>query len=384
MRQSFLGGAFTFSSEASALNREPAWDRSADGGWYGDTLGFLVQPRSEFTINMQAVDEHDRKDGTPASLSFDVGFPPCVQCVEALPRSDSPSAQPQDLPCIEDLADLATSPCFADTAEFYLNASGTGLGALQRGTPTNILVNKSTGYRLVRDLPTAEELAASWRVAATTYQMSFLLHGQDDVRERWSNPLYRAMAWRYQVSNICDPYNQIRDGGGYDNLADPSWGQRDGVTGLTVDAGSGLWRITVKVAVADNLVQTSMATFRTLLPFLSGTTGATPEDVDMIVEACVMQLGLGWIDVVALDQTQCGFEPVRPATYNLFKAVRPPVLTVPGGTWRDCFINVDSGFIKSKLPLSQATMSSLDGQPARKYFRLTLATAAGDTIRCSQ
>ncbi|MEN8008507.1 MAG: hypothetical protein ABFS42_15975, partial [Candidatus Krumholzibacteriota bacterium] len=84
-RQNLFGGRFSFSSESSALNTEPPWDATCDTCWYADTLGFLTGPRSEFTINMQAVDEHGRKDGSPANLSFHVGYPPCIQCIEVLP-----------------------------------------------------------------------------------------------------------------------------------------------------------------------------------------------------------------------------------------------------------------------------------------------------------
>ena len=38
----------------------PTWEASCDTCWYADTLGFLTGPSTQFTLNMQAVDEHGR------------------------------------------------------------------------------------------------------------------------------------------------------------------------------------------------------------------------------------------------------------------------------------------------------------------------------------
>ncbi len=100
VRQNFTGGTFSFSSGASDVNTEPTWDAGVDG-WYADTLGFLVGPSTTFRFQMQAVDEWQRRDGSPSSISFDVGYPPCVQCLEILPDPSTPSNFPPDLDCYE-------------------------------------------------------------------------------------------------------------------------------------------------------------------------------------------------------------------------------------------------------------------------------------------
>ena len=41
------------------------------------------------------------------------------------------------------------------------------------------------------------------------------------------------------------------------------------------------------------------------------------------------QFGKGRVQAIALDQTQCGFTPDRPATYNFFRHVRPSVAELP-------------------------------------------------------
>ena len=79
---------------------------------------------------------------------------------------------------------------------------------------------------------------------------------------------------------------------------------------------------------------------------------------------------------MALDQTQCGFLPVRPAKYHLFTEVRPPASGPGSGTWRDClptFPDVDFS-----MDLYQGAMSSLNNQPVENHFRIIFQGTDGD------
>ncbi len=69
-----LGGTFGFATGSSVLDTDPTWGAGLEG-WYADTLGFMPGPRSTFTFNMQAVDEHGRRDGSPAQLELRRGLP---------------------------------------------------------------------------------------------------------------------------------------------------------------------------------------------------------------------------------------------------------------------------------------------------------------------
>jgi hypothetical protein len=102
--------------------------------------------------------------------------------------------------------------------------------------------------------------------------------------------------------------------------------------------------------------------------------------VEFIWEAVTRQFGDGWVDAVILDQTSCGVSPIRPATFNFFRNVRPEMTLAAGQTWRDC--DLSSPAIQTKVTLSQAAMSSLGGTPVRKRFRLTLNPQTGADIAC--
>jgi len=387
VRQNFTGGLYPFASQASAMNTQPAWDADANG-WYGDTLGFLTAPRTHFTINMQGVDEHGRRDGTPASLAFDVGFEPCLQCIELLPKpSSSLSGFDANVACVESANPeyLATHPCLNGVTNLRVSATGVpdpdparDLEALVG--PAYILVNRTSGY--VTNLltaPTEVDSVTNYVLGASRYRMGILLHGKDDPRESWAQAVRRLGGVQYQVSNACDPYNSIQDGGGNDYIGLPTWGQPITGTGLVVLTASGLWKLEVNVFVPSQLLQLGSTIFRSYLSF--AVTGGNAEATEMIYQAVTRQYGDGWVDVVVLDQTACYSPPSRPATFNFFQNVRPDISLAAGQSWRDC--NLSSGTIRSKLPLSQGAMSSLGGEPVRKYFRLTLNPLTGEDIVCS-
>jgi hypothetical protein len=383
VRENFFGGTFSFASETSVLDTLPEW--STADGWYGDTLGFLVPPRSEVTVKMQAVDEHGRRDGTPPELSFSVGYPPCVQCVEILPKTSMPSAYPRDHACVESVETVSDNTCFQDVTELTITSAGLGANDLEKGPPAAMLINKGTGFVRVVDPTevTPDDLANNYKEDADIYYMTILLHGQDDDRETWtepaarSKPLSRIGGWRYQVSNTCDIYNEIRDGGGNDDINEPTWGEPGDGRNLDILTTSGLWKLTVEVAVPRGLVTYGPDSYKIVLGVFHGA-----EAADLIFEAVTKQFGDGWVDVVALDQTSECLNPIRPARFNLFRSVRPPVRELTAGTtWRDCVLpSALASQVKTALGLGQSAMPSLDGEAVRKYFRLTVVTTAGEFV----
>ncbi|MEN8007252.1 MAG: hypothetical protein ABFS42_09575, partial [Candidatus Krumholzibacteriota bacterium] len=347
--------------------------------WYADTLGFLTGPRSEFTINMQAVDEHGRKDGSPANLSFHVGYPPCIQCIEVLPTSSTPSAFDETLECVEDTLNIAAHPCFGDTT--VLRAVNNPTGApdeLQKGDAAFMLVDKATGFtRVVLDPGQGGE--KNYEIDVRLFQMEVLLHGLDDIRERWERKDRRIMGFSYVVENGCDEFNQILDGGGNDDLKQPTWGRRLSREGLTIDPATGLWKISVQVAVPSALMTMGPDNYKDIYMLLVKHI-EDPEARDMVFEATTKQFGKGRVQAVALDQTQCNFLPTRPATYNFFRHVRPSVAELaPDQTWRDCHLEDYPGMdVQMALDISPGAMESLGGIPVKQYFRIVVETLTGD------
>jgi len=379
-RHNYFGGRFSFTSESSVVNTEPPWDANEDG-WYADTLGFLTGPRTTFTINMQAVDEHGRKDGSPANLSFDVGHPPCIQCIELLPKFSTPSGYDESLECLADTTSDAIDahPCFSDTTILRVTSSGLGDDELQFIQPVFMLVDRSTGFTwVVIDPPSGGE-NEPYVIESNLYRMEILLHGLDDIRERWEDKVRRIMGWAYQVDYECDPFNQIRDGGGNDDIKVPTWGRSGNSEGITIDAATGLWKISVDVAVPRDLITLGPDLYKDLtLQYIVGIDD--PDMRDRVFNDSTKQFGKGRVQAIALDQTQCGFSPTRPATYNFFRNVRPSQAELPPGrSWRDCDLK-DSGVtgIQLTLDISPGAMASLDGWAASQFFRIVIETAPGD------
>ncbi len=370
VRQNLFGGLYGFSTDAAVPNPAPTWDLGIDG-WYADTLGFLTGPNTEFTMNMQGIDETGRRDGTPAKLSFDVGYPPCLQCIEILPNQYDVSVWPPDLACVED---PATHPCFQDTTVVRVVQNPIpNDGNLEYMGPVVMLVDKSS-YAVQIELSNAGYELSHYSIPANRYLMSVLLHGVDDPRDAWSEPVRRAMGWRYQVDYECDPYNLISDGGGNDDIVVPTWGEPGSGDGLTIDPASGLWRLDVEIVVPQNLFMGSQQ-YEMILRFVHA--GQDEEIAAAIFAATTRQFGNGGLMAVMLDQTACGFMPTRPGKYYYFKGVRPPISDLPTNqTWRDCNLIVPD--VKGSLDLSLGAMSSLAGSPATKYFRIILETNTGD------
>jgi hypothetical protein len=105
-----------------------------------------------------------------------------------------------------------------------------------------------------------------------------------------------------------------------------------------------------------------------------------PEIRERVYGDVTKQFGQGQVQAIALDQTQCGFSPNRPARYNFFRQVRPAVSELPPGrSWRDCDLkdaNVAglAEHIQLDMDISPAAMASLDRRPVTQYFRIIVVT----------
>lgn len=398
VRQNFSGGLFAFSTESSELNTDPQWGTpdGCDDCWSADTLGFLTAPRTRFTMSMQAVDQHGRREGVPAKMDFDVGYPPCVQCVELLPKSDSVSQVPVDVHCAGDYdeenpgaVDFDPAFVFDSPAVHECFDNVTDLQVIQSPVPSDgyleklpvalqaMLVDRSTYFVRIGTFVgnPADRDPNLFYIPVDIYQMSMLLHGVDDPRERWPEKVRRMMAWQYQVDYECDPFNQIKDGGGSDDIKEVTWGEPTGLvtTGLSIDTSSGLWRVDVEVPVPTPLFAGEVG-YRAYL--LNVVAAGDPEVADELFLATTTQFGAGTVRVVAVDQTTCGSLPTRPAKYTFFRHVSLPQELAPPASWRDCNLLVPD--IKASLALSRGAMASETGVPIVKSFRLSVITTTGE------
>ena len=373
-RHNLGGGEFGLATEASDLDTLPTWGPDAEG-WSADTLGFLPGPRSSYTFNMVGVDEHGQRDGTPSSINFEVGYPPCVQCIEIM-RNGSPSDFPDpDLDCMD-------TACMADTKTLYIAATqppGDNRYLVPVAGSFYLAVNKLNGSSLVIDAADLGDYIDDYYTQfAFKYQFQIFLHGQDDRAERYPGPDFsrRVMSWRYQVTNHCDPYNEIRDGGGTDDITRPTFGVSEpfqesecGVRTLCIYSSDGLWVLRGTVGVPLGLVGAGPAAY---YQSLLNDPAYDLEAANMIFKAATRQIGPGSIQAVARDQTQCGFFPTRPARYNLFRKVRPPERPAAVDSWRTCNYQLMEGYIKASLGLELSAMESNDGEPVEKNFTIVL------------
>ncbi len=381
VRSSLSGGTFRFATESSELDTVPAWGAGVDG-WYADTLGFLTGPRTSFTFNMQAVDEHGRRDGSPAQLQFEVGYPPCVQCVEFGAQAGSAV-----LPGADCHVDGAPGDCFTGVQDFYIRSAPVNPNDLRLPNAASMAVDKASGFtQIVSD--TTGLGRTNYIIPVSLYPLYTTLSARDDTREAWSQAQRRIMAWRYQVDYECDPFNQIKDGGGNDDISRYTWS----VTGTTANdqliiTSNGAWQMRVYIAVPPVLLGVNgvQAYWFSLLYSSIGGFGTNPAAAELVFTQSLRQLGEGGIQVVAVDQSQCGSNPVRPTRYNYFRAVRPSIMNLPSGrTWRDCDLPTAPQVpgIKDGLDLGQGAMESNGGVPLVKQFRVRAITASNDTVDC--
>ena len=391
--ENYSGGRYSFRTSASTLDTLPAWGAGIDG-WYADTLGFLVAPRSEMTVNLQAVDEFGRRDGSPASLTFDVGYPPCIQCIEPLPYGQA-TAPGVTFDCYDPETSVG-HPCFSDEAVFYIRGSSSAAQPGRTYLPkmqfeaAYLAIDKTTKFaETVAD--TSGMTATHYIFLCDVYGMDVLLHGQDDERERYLEPTqakWRSMAWKTQIDYECDPENFIVDGAGADNIEVINWDVATG-DGLTMTS-TGLWKKLVRVYVPQGLLAGAqgfrfsiwVTYFRDLYP---DPAPDAPEVLELY-NICLRQFGQGRIRAVMLDQTTCTSitTPQRPGFYHTFRGLRPPRATPPTGrTWRSCTLVGEDIVIDGSIPLPFTAMASNDDEPVEKLFRIVFQDNSNTDIECS-
>jgi len=214
------------------------------------------------------------------------------------------------------------------------------------------------------------------------YSMTILLHGQDDPREAWLDPLNRALAWRYQVDYDCDPGNGILDGGGVDDINSVTWGRLADETRLSINPADGIWSIQVDFYVPIPLWQLGRDVFILIVNNEVSDSDLATE----IVDICMRQMSSGSVQVVTLDQASCAFSPIRPSLYHLFDDIRPPGALGVDETWRDCAPTYPT---VTSLDLKSAAMDNAqyddDGNliPVRQEFNLYFQDTALGLIQCS-
>ena len=369
----YTGGAYSFHTGNSSVDTDPAWGEGING-FYADTLGFMPSPSTDFTFRMMGVDEHGRRDGTPAQMSFTVGYPPCVQCLELVPNYNEASGFSSDLACYD--PDVGEHPCFGETDVFYIKQNDAvetpGRSYMQNQSFTYMGIHKVTGAVHYSTTEFGDEY---YSFLSQVFSMGFFLHGRDDQRESWMDPLSRVMAWRYQVDYDCDPNNSIADGGGIDSLQNITWGLNpSGAPGLEISSVDGLWKMKVDVVVPTQLVAVGPDNFRTVIQYTMA--NGDLELTDELYNKCIRQLSSGKVRAIALDQTRCDFMPLRPAKYHVFSDVRPGSGGPGSGTWRDC--EPDFPGVDFSLGLSMVTMASLENVPVQKDFQIIFQGTDGD------
>jgi len=384
VRRSYTGGEFPFQTGISEHDSMPTWIPMSDEGWYADTLGFMVAPRSDYTFNMASVDEHTRRDETPAQLEFSAGKEPCIQCIELLPNRSVPSAFPPTLACYD--PDAGNHPCLdAGPVTYAVSNSTLPPPDELTNTGTKILaIDRSTiaGWRVVDS--ESDVGPDEYGIRVTRFTLVALLHGNDDADEAWSDPKWRTMAWRYQVDFECDPHNTIQDGGGSDSIDRVTWGSLETLEGgdgiyITDD---GLWRLSIHIYVPTDLLTLGPQGLYFWVLMGADLADGDMEIADRLWEVLMRQLGDGEVQAVALDQTRLNAHyEIRPYVYNYFRGVRPSVATPPHGlTWRDKNLFIGTGVTgrAGSLDLSAFAMESLGGEPVMRGFRVTARTSEGD------
>jgi len=315
-------------------------------------------------------------------LSFSVGYPPCVQGVELLPNVDTPSAFDETLPCYE--PGDPDHPSFGDPTEYFVKSPGAtgqpGREYLEYRGPAMLAVDKVSGATSVPDDTTGMS-ESHYLIQSSLFRMDLLLHGQDHADERWSNLVMRTGAWKYQIDHACDPNNWIHEGPGSDDINLPLWGTDSPISDDFTITLDGVWRLGIDVPAPLLLLVAGPDFFRTYLT--AEFAGGDPELADWIFEASTRQFGAGEVQAIALDQTRCGFWPIRPASYHFFYRTRPPLAAPPTPrTWRSCDLENHVEGIMGSIPLDWAAMASNDDEPVTRSFRLILQDNIGGLLEC--
>ncbi len=246
----YLGGAnslFTFASTFSEL-AQSVWDdydyQSRPIVGSSDTLSFIVGP-FDYTFYMRSEDEHGRRDGTPDAFLFHGNRPPRINA--AVVSTDT---------LAEEYILTPQPPAPVDT--FYCSL-GTPPPGHPDWTPLPALPGFATiWYDPVSGAVFFDEPSSTTGLetaSGTMFLYEIRLHGDDADEERLflprsapgglthGDPNERLLSCRYSIVSDRDPFNDIPDGNGADDLEQVTYR----LAGPQPVDDNGVWHFRVRV-----------------------------------------------------------------------------------------------------------------------------------------
>jgi hypothetical protein len=315
---------FSFATQFSEPTRTPEWERSpAAGGGGADTVGFLVGP-FKYTVTMRAVDEWDRRDGSPETFTFVGDFAPCVQCVEVLVGAES-AAPDAGLGCSDGACAAAVDTIYALLDSPTPVPSGwrqANLVDVTPNAPDLLWYNTKTGaVWLDKPLSTVEPDSMPGRF----FEYRLALHGREHPDEPWQTdrPQDRIMSWNYQIVGERDTVNAIGEGGGKDNIAFTTyeWEAYNPLATvpqpISID-DEGVWTLRIRFFVPELAMNEGDAAY------LGDLQSRYPNWQD-VYRLTTGQFGLTTVKVRANDASTCDWSPER-AKYFYYKSLRVPLV----------------------------------------------------------
>jgi hypothetical protein len=358
------GSRFPFSSQFSLDNHTDAWVATEENGWSSDTLSFVVGPFA-YTYSMRCVDEHQRRENTPDTLSFYGNYPPCVQCVE-LTNNEVASEYALENDCWDQECASRVDSLYAAWA--FPPPSGPEY-ATAVDFSGQVYYKLDTGdVWLTRPL----QIAGVDSVTAPHFGYKLWLHGKDHPLEPPVDPEDRIMSWRYQVDYENDPNNIIKDGGGIDNLRSPTYFFSTNPDDPVYVDDNGVWVLQIRFGVPFALL--SAASLAEGIDAYREELFLKYDDwdaVDRAFELTTLQLGRAWASVIARDVTDCDAR-LEKGKYHYYTRVRVP--PNHGLACNDAYDGEEAQLILNDFGAESAEVDD----PFVKYYFLGILYPNGD------
>jgi hypothetical protein len=384
---------FYFATSYSRLNQadNPDWTAPTQYETSRDTLSFEVGP-FDYTVRMRAVDNLGRRDGTPDSLRFHGNFPPCVQCVEMMNLSGTPTYTLQSS-CMDET-------CLEETTVLHVRRTD--------GVPDSQTLTRIPSFAIVDTIWFDAEAgnikfrrpadASSYKyVLGRHYGLMAYLHGKEINALEQQFPVgqkhRRIAAWYYQVDYQGDHDNVIKDGGGIDYIRSMSGftiTNNDSTRDLFVVADEsknyvGAWGVRITVGVPDGLrvlgTQGYWGQLLTLYlapprPAEEAAICAWQQDARVQLayrawQLTTMQFTPGTMQALASDVSRCEWRG-ETMLYHYYEGVRPPHLA-HGRKCQEGFYDEqgENGVQEADvLELASFPTVSNGGVPFAKHFRI--------------